>query len=171
MKINISKDYQKYALEIDIKRHEAKALSFRNKSLFNNVSIPNESTGIPNEYMPHYIGVLGEIAWSIATGENIDTNIYPVRDNGEDFNGVEIKTITYKGLGEPELKITKKEFFERKSPRIYVLTRIDITSNNAEVEILGKIEKREFDRLKVEKQYGKNKPINYIVPLSLMTKI
>lgn len=167
MKINISKDYQKYALEIAIKRHEAKAISFRNSRIL----IKDKNTGIPNEYMPHYIGAIGEIAWSIATGENIDTNIYPVRDNGEDFNGVEIKTITYKGLGEPELKITKKEFSERKPPNIYVLTRIDVTSDNVEVEILGKIEKKEFDKLKVEKQYGKNKPINYIVPLSLMTKI
>jgi hypothetical protein len=167
MKIKIPQQKQKMAMEVAILRHEAKNQSFRNSSILTK----DKDTGIPNEYMPHYIGALGEIAWSILTGENIDREIYPVRDGGQDFSGIEIKTITYFGNGEPELKITKKEYSERKPPNLYVLARTNIKSYEPEVEILGKITRNEFDRLKIEKQYGINKPVNYILPLSKMEKL
>ena len=89
--------------------------------------------------------------------QEIDKNIYPVRDPGEDFPNVEVKAITYTGKGEPELKIKKTEY-EARDPSLYVLVRINkeqLRLNNT-VEILGTISKKSFDQFKIEKQYETN---------------
>lgn len=173
MKIQLNKIQVQKAMELAKKRHDAKDISFRNKdvAVFTNEKkkLLAKKTKTKSEYMAHYIGILGEFGWAVANNLRVDENIYPVRDSGEDFKGVEIKTITYFGPGEPELKITQKEYNQRKKPKIYVLARIAVDRD--EVEILGKITRSNFDRFKVEKQYGKNLPMNYIVPLSLMEKL
>lgn len=173
MKIKFTKEQIKFALDLAKKRHDAKHISFRNKDVaeFNNSNKLNLSSklNVDNQYMSHYIGIMGEMAWAIANNQQIDENIYSVRDSGQDFDGIEIKTITYFGKGEPELKITKKEYERRKPPKVYVLARISIIRN--EVELLGKITRENFDATKVTKQYGPNKPVNYVVPASKMEKI
>lgn len=173
MKIQLNKDQVEKAMELAKKRHDAKDISFRNKdvAVFENEKkkLLAKKTKTKSEYMSHYIGILGEFGWAIANNLKVDENIYAVRDSGEDFDGVEIKTITYFGTGEPELKITQKEYFRRKKPKVYVLARISIDRD--EIEILGKITRNNFDKLKIEKQYGRNLPKNYVVPLSLMEKL
>lgn len=171
MKIELS-DYQvDYAMKIAKQRHDAKHESFRNKTRYfnSNNSILSNRLKIKPEYMPHYVGVLGELGWAIMNNLEVNETIYSVRDPGEDFKGVEVKTITYFGNQEPELKITQKEYQSRKKPKLYVLTRVSIDRN--EIEILGKITRENFDKLKVEKQYGEKLPKNYVVPLSLMEKV
>ena len=119
--------------------------------------------------MAHFLGVIGELGYSLATGETIDENIYSVRDDGQDFEGVEVKTITYMGSGEPELKITVKEYEQRKPPKLYVLTRFNLKNND--VEVLGRITRPQFDKVKIKKKYGARLPMNYIIPLSKMEKM
>ena len=124
---------------------------------------------VDKQYMPHFLGLVGEYAWSKYSGEPVDEEIYSVRDGGEDFKGIEVKTITYTGKGEPELKITQKEYEARKKPKKYVLVRFDI--KNQEVEILGTITRYMFDKKKKKKKYGRYLPNNYVVPVSEMRKL
>ena len=166
MKIIFNKEQLKKAIEIAVARHEAKDKSFRTKDIYFNKE--KNSLGIANEYMPHLIGVVGEMAWAILNNLNLDEGIYKVRDCGEDFDGVEIKTTTYFGYGEPELKIKQQEFY-KKTPNTYVLVRVN--PKNLDTEILGKITRKNFENLKVVKKYGENLPVNFVVPLSKMEKI
>lgn len=170
MNIKLSDKQCKYALKLAMNRHNAKDISFRNTNIDNFHNQAKEDLSaqfkVDYQYMPHFIGVVGELAWSLFTGEKIDENIYPVRDNGYDFKNVEVKTITYNGPGEPELKIPVAEYEKRTPPACYVLTKLDF--NKMEVSILGTITRENFDSLKKRKRYGDYKPYNYVVPLCVM---
>ena len=173
MKFKLTKKQLNYALSLAIQRHDAKHASFRNKDTDR---FMNESKGslsdkfsVDKQYMAHFLGVIGELGYSLVTGESVDENIYSVRDDGQDFDGVEVKTITYMGSGEPELKITEKEYDKRNQPELYVLTRFNLKNN--EIDVLGKITREEFDQKKARKRYGARLPQNYIVPLSHMDKL
>ena len=170
MKFKLTKKQLNYALSLAMQRHDAKHTSFRNKDTdrFMNESKGSlsEKFSVDKQYMAHFLGVIGELGYSLVTGEPVDENIYSVRDDGQDFDGVEVKTITYMGSGEPELKITVKEYDQRKPPELYVLTRFNLKNN--EIDVLGKITRGEFDQRKVKKRYGARLPQNYIVPLSHM---
>lgn len=172
MKIKLSDSELNYIYNLAKKRHDAKHESFRNSSQI----IPEAKKDafksiydIDQEYMPHFLGLVGEYAWSKYSGEPLDEEIYSVRDNGEDFKGIEVKTITYIGKGEPELKITVKEYQSRKAPEQYVLCRFDM--QNSQIEILGDITRENFDKEKKEKKYGRFLPKNFVVPLSKMRKL
>jgi len=154
-----------FAVDLAKKRHEAKSMAFRNSNIYMR---EKSSYTLEKEYMPHFVGIIGELAWSIYSGNIIDERIYKVRDNGEDFSGVEVKTITYFGDGEPELKIKQDEFF-KKSPDTYVLVRYD--ESKKEAEILGSISRDKFDKLKKSKRYGKYNPNNFVVPASLLDRV
>ena len=163
MKISLNKKQIKKAIELAMKRHDSKNKSFRSKGTLINIDEKNFKD-LEKQYLPHLIGVIGEMAWSIATGQSMDESIYSVRDLGEDFKDTEIKTITYFGDGEPELKIKVSEY-EKKIPKLYVLIRFDMKKT---VEILGTITRESFDLVKKKKKYGAGKPMNYIVPISKM---
>ena len=173
MKCKLTNKQIKYALELAVRRHDAKHTSFRNKDTQrflneNKVKLSKEVKA-DFQYMAHFLGVIGELGYSLATGEPVDEEIYSVRDSGQDFDGVEVKTITYMGKGEPELKITLKEYEQRTPPDLYVLTRFNL--NNNEVEVIGTITRKHFDKVKVKKRYGARLPMNYIVPASKMTPL
>ncbi len=72
------------------------------------------------------------------------------------------------GAGEPELKITVKEYEQRTPPELYVLTRFNLKKH--EVEVLGQISREKFDLFKKKKRYGSSLPMNYIVAASEMDK-
>ena len=173
MKFKLTKKQLNYALDLAMRRHDAKHKSFRNKDTErfrnDNKSRMSEKFKVDFQYMAHFLGVIGELGWSLATGEAVDENIYAVRDDGQDFEGIEVKTITYMGAGEPELKIPVYEYDKRQPPKVYVLTRFN--SNISEVDVLGKITRKDFDKCKKKKQYGIGKPLNYIVPLSKMDEV
>jgi hypothetical protein len=173
MDIQLNEKELNYALDLAIKRHDAKHISFRNKDTerFANTTKTNIAgkMNVDKQYMAHFLGVLGELGWAMATGDVIDSNIYSVRDGGEDFSGIEVKTITYAGNGEPELKIPVEEYETRKPPKMYVLTRFNSDKNI--IQVLGKITRENFDRVKTKRRYAVRKPMNYIVPLSKMEKL
>ena len=166
MKIKFNQEQIKKAVDTAIARHEAKNISFRNKSIY----FPEKRNefGIPNEYAPHLIGVLGEMAWATVKGIPIDEKIYKVRDKGEDFKGVEIKTVTYFGKGEPELKVKVQEF-NKKHPSVYVLMRVD--PNTLEVELLGKITREKFNAIKIRKKYGEKQTPGPTTLLNILLRI
>jgi len=168
MFINFSKDELNYAINLGTKRHSAKDISFRNSG---RIKIQSDVVieSVDPQYYPHIIGVFGEMAYSKLIDEPIDTNIYAVRDSGEDFAGTEVKTITYFGSGEPELKIPHKEYKAR-NVQTYVLARID-KKDLAKIELLGRISRNEFEKKRVSKQYGPNYPENWVVPLSEMERL
>ena len=160
MIIKLTKKEVSFAKKLAKKRHNAKNTFIRNRGI-----LMKEGS----VYDPHTIGLIGEMAYAKFTGEKIDEEIYAVRDKGQDFNKVEVKTITYFGDGEPELKIKQKEF-ETKNPEVYVLARVN-KSKLSSVELLGKISRENFDKNKIAKRYGRFNPDNWIVPLSLMEKL
>jgi len=145
------------------KRHNAKDSSFRHKHcLVKNA----KSTAVPHE-----IGILGEEAYGRYVGLDIDREIYDVRDDGSDFEGIEVKTVTYFGSGEPELKVPVKDWDgKHKDIKKFVLARISL-KDYKRVELLGEITRDQFNKLKKEKVYGPNKPLNYIVPASALETI
>jgi len=172
MKFKLSKKQLNYALDLAKKRHDAKHESFRNKDVARFMNNSKESLSeefrVDKQYMAHFLGVIGELGYALATDQSVDEEIYSVRDSGQDFEGVEVKTITYMGAGEPELKITVKEYDQRTPPELYVLTRFNLKKD--EVEVLGQITREKFDLLKQKKKYGSSLPMNYIVPASVMNK-
>ena len=145
------------------KRHNPKDSSFRHKyCLVKNA----KSTSVPHE-----IGILGEEAYGRCVGLGIDREIYDVRDDGSDFEGIEVKTVTYFGSGEPELKIPVKDWTgKHKDIKKFVLARISLRDYKR-VELLGEITRDQLDKAKKEKKYGPNKPLNYVVPASELTPI
>lgn len=160
MKIELTKEQINYCVDLGTRRHQAKHPSFRNNSF--SISEGKGVQGIEKQYLPHIIGVVGELAWSLYTGEPVDEKIYAVRDDGQDFKGVEVKTVTYQGDGEPELKVPVKDW-ESKTPSTYVLAKFDMDRT---VEILGSISRKRFDEIKKQKKYGRYLPLNYVVKMS-----
>jgi hypothetical protein len=169
--IELTNDQVSECVSLGTSRHAAKHSSFRNKNRWN--SRKTSKVGrhkIAAEFEPHILGVLGEMAWSLHSSQELDRNIYEVRDDGEDFPSLEVKTLTYFGKGEPELKIPVTEFVERDKVKIYVLARVDL-KRPEEVELLGQIDRAVFNILKTKKKYGQHLPTNYIVKLSEMELI
>ena len=153
-----------YLKDLAKKRHYAKHPSFRDSSAITS----------HKNFEPHFLGILGEYAWGKYTNQSIDTFIYDVRDFGEDFKNTEVKAITYEGRGEPELKIPKEEFQSRTSVLLYVLVKIKKDFNQSiipnEIQILGTISRKDFEKSKISKQYREGYPENFIVPLSKMNQ-
>jgi len=173
--INISDKEISYILNLAKKRHDAKPNSIKNTGILID---RNKFNPIEN-YLPHFIGLLGEYAWAKHTNQNIDEDIYLIRD-AEDFNGEEVKTITYYGDGQPELKVKVQEY-KTKKPNKYILARTDRNKilkilhadlhKSLQIELLGQISREDFDQKKTQKQYGPNNPLNYVVSLSNMNTI
>jgi len=145
------------------KRHNAKDSSFRHKYCM--------VRGAETTAVPHEIGILGEAAYGKCIGEDIDREIYEVRDDGSDFKDTEVKTVTYFGHGEPELKVPEKDWLgKHKDIKKFILTRIN-PKDYSKVELLGQITREQFDKLKKRKVYGPNKPLNYVVRASQLSPI
>ena len=159
--IRIEEDELAKIYSLAKQRHNAKDKSFRDTGIL----IPNPKS----VYAPHTIGLLGEFAWGKHTHQLVDSAIYEVRDEGEDFKDTEVKTLTYFGKGDPELKIKKQEFLS-KHPSLYVLTRVD-KKNLTKVELLGTISREDFAKKKREKRYSSNNPLNYVVSLADMNAV
>ena len=169
MKILLNDRQIEFARELAKRRHEAKNIRFKNSGILTDT---NKTTLVEKyiydkNHKPHFLGLLGEISYALVTDQKIDTAIYSVRDRGFDVGNVEIKTSTWRG-NDIELKI-KKEEFETKCPEKYVLVRVSENSFHI-VELVGEINRGDFDRWKRMKQYGPNNPINYIVGVDRLTQ-
>lgn len=173
MLINLTAAELRDCIDLAQQRHDAKHASFRNRDTAEFANPAKEALSghkkinIPQEYMAHFIGLLGEAAYAKHTEQEVDRAIYAVRDGGEDFPSLEVKAITYRGKGEPELKIPVQEFAKRNSVETYVLARVDI-ENPHKVELLGYISRSDFEKLARVKKYGRYKPTNMVVGASQM---
>lgn len=144
------------------KRHYAKDASFRNNTQWHEGSARS---------MAHEIGILGEAAYGKCAGLEIDRNIYEVRDDGMDFKDIEVKTVTYFGAGEPELKIPAEEWTgKHKDVKKFVLARLN-PKDYTRVEVLGEISREQFDRIKTKKIYRPDGPLNYIAKASQLSPV
>lgn len=168
--INFTDKEIDWAIDMGQQRHGAKHTSFREKTRMGNVSKVFGGS--------HILGVLGELAYEKHTGIQMDRNIYSVRDQGYDFKTsknsgnnfkIDIKTITYNGEGEKELKVKVSEY-TKKIPDEYVLIYID-KDNLKEATILGCISRSDFEKNKKEKQYRSDYPSTYYVGESLLCPI
>ena len=173
MLIKLTEAELRDCIELSQQRHDAKHTSFRNRDTkeFANEAkaslASHEKISVPTEYMAHFIGLLGEMAYAKHTNQEIDRAIYAVRDGGEDFPSLEVKTITYRGKGEPELKIPVGEFAARDTVETYVLARANIDDPH-QVELLGYISRSNFEKAARVKKYGRYKPTNMVVGASQM---
>jgi len=158
--ITLNKKELKSLNDLSIKRHYSKDSKFRDSGIL--IKDPKEVS------LPHLIGLIGEYAWGKYINDSVDKKIYEVRDDGQDFEGTEVKTITFLGPN-PELKIKTSEF-NSKTPNKYVLCRVD-KNNLSKVDILGEISRNDFNERKSIKKYGINNPENYIVGLKEMKSI
>tara|TARA_R110000824_G_scaffold16999_2_gene69599 strand:- start:151 stop:684 length:534 start_codon:yes stop_codon:yes gene_type:complete len=168
--INFTDKEVAWAIDMGQQRHGAKHNSFREKSRMGSISKVFGGS--------HILGVLGELAYEKYTGIEMDRNIYSVRDRGYDFKTsknsdknfkIDIKTITYNGEGEKELKIKVSEY-AKNIPDEYVLIYID-KDNLKEATILGCISRSNFEKNKKEKQYRRDYPSNYYVGESSLRAI
>ena len=173
MQVELTDEEFADALDLAQQRHDAKSKSFRNRGAkpFRNEAKAKLASrfGVDPQYMAHFLGVLGEMAWAKVSGDDIDREIYSVRDSGQDFDGVEVKMVTYAGVDEPELKITAKELLERTPPKMYVLCQLVADSNK--INVLGTISREDFEAKAKYKRYGRYLPDNYVVPESQMDPV
>lgn len=169
MKFILTDNEIEFAREFARKRHEAKNIFIKNTGILTNIYKKTlvEEYIYHKSHKPHFLGLLGEIAYAKFVGKKIDTNIYKIRDMGFDVDNVEIKTSTWKGSN-IELKIKKNEF-ESKYPLKYVLVRVDENIFNI-VELIGEISRDDFNKFKTLKQYKLNNPINYVVGVNHLTR-
>jgi hypothetical protein len=162
MKIKFTDEQLLYARELAYKRHEAKHPSFKNKRRlgdFEKKTKVDQFVKHPT-HKAHFLGILGEMAYASLVNGSIDENIYKIRDTGFDVDDVEVKAST-RLSDDIELKVEKKHY-ETKFPKKYVLVRIDENAFRT-VEVIGEIEREDFNKCKKVKQYRPNYPINYIV--------
>lgn len=169
LKVVLNDNQIEFARELAKRRHEAKNISFKNSGILTdtNKATPVEEYIYDKRHKPHFLGLLGEMAYALTTGQKVDTNIYSVRDRGFDVGDVEVKTSTWNGPT-IELKIKQKEF-ETKHPSKYVLARASETEFNI-IELIGQITREDFDRYKIAKQYKPTNPVNYIVGTQHLTQ-
>ena len=166
-------------ISFGIKRHKAKDKSFRNKDIhrFKNKTRTKiaKKLGLGEQFIAHIEGVWGEEIYSEFSGQPIDTTIYAVRDDGEDFRGVEVKMNLFGGE-DLMLRITKTEYKQRKKPLVYVLTHIlldeiltkDFSKESINGYIIGAITAEDFDQKKTTWNGGRNLPDNWVVKESQM---
>ena len=168
MKILLNDRQIEFARELAKRRHEAKDKSFKNSGILTDTKKKTlvEEYIYDRSHKPHFLGLLGEIAYAAMVGKKIDTVIYSVRDRGFDVGNAEIKTSTWHG-NDIELKIKQKEF-HTKHPDNYVLVRVN-EHYFTRVELIGQIKREDFDKYKTTKQYGPNNPINYVVGVDRLT--
>jgi hypothetical protein len=114
--------------------------------------------------MTHQLSIAGELAVSTLCGLPMDEGLYEWGDHGFDHvdsqgRTYETKASTYQGRG-IELKVPVDEW-DRKVADYYILVRVTADLRNA--ELVGWISRKRFDRIKREKQYREDTPVNYIV--------
>lgn len=134
-------------------RNDAKPDSIRDKTTRGNHSSEEA----------HRIGIMAEIAYGDIVNEQIDTKIHPHGDS-VDFVVREVRASTWKGE-DIELKVKKSEYL-RKTPEVYILTRV--SEDLAYVEFIGCITREKFDKVKFIKNYGYGD--NYCVGVDQLTK-
>ena len=99
------------------------------------------------------LGILGEIAYGLMTGNPINTDVWNDKsDGGIDFpDGTDVKTISYQGP-DPELKMGKIPVSPKATK--LVLAVCNIKKNPNEVKLVGEISMDNFKIKASKRQYG-----------------
>jgi hypothetical protein len=107
------------------------------------------------DWWRHYIGALGELAYSIYIGKEIDTTTIGRGDDGTDFdNGVDVKSSDLNR--KPNLLLGINQFNKKYAKR-YVLAWVKIPT----VELIGYIDRDDVINKSTIKNFGYND--NYFV--------
>ena len=153
------------ALDLAAQRHEAKHVSVRDTGPRMTSKYETKLVDFIGDirYKPHFLGLLGEMAYAKATGGEINKEIY---NRGDDHTGdvgrVEVKTSTWMGP-DIDLKITQREVEDiENQPERYVLMKVN-ESNFSEVEFIGEISRGDFIEKATKKRYKPGYPMNYIL--------
>jgi len=155
MKIKLTPEQMQWCKDLAIKRSG----SMNHSETKNSINCFKTRDG----WHRHYVGALGELAYSIHSGKKIDTSIIGRGDDGTDFdNGVDVKTSSSKYR--PDLLIFKKQY-DRKIADSYVLAWLQLPT----VELIGSISRTKFDELKEIKNFGYGD--SYIVNKTHLNKI
>ena len=163
--IKLSEKEMLEALDLAAQRHEAKHVSVRDTGPRMTSKYETKLVDFIGDirYKPHFLGLLGEMAYAKATGGEINKEIY---NRGDDHTGdvgrVEVKTSTWMGP-DIDLKITQREVEDiENQPERYVLMKVN-ESNFSEVEFIGEISRGDFIKKATKKRYKPGYPMNYIL--------
>ena len=163
--IKLSEKELREALDLAAQRHEAKHVSVRDTGPRMTSKYETKLVDFIGDirYKPHFLGLLGEMAYAKATGGEINKEIY---NRGDDHTGdvgrVEVKTSTWMGP-DIDLKITQREVEDiENQPKRYALMKVN-ESNFSEVEFIGEISRDDFIKKATKKRYKPGDPITYIL--------
>ena len=95
----------------------------------------------------HLIGTLGEMGYAKHINSKVNLEVYQrgKGDNGSDFNGVQVKTVTWPH-GNKELKIQANDRC-LKNPSVKTIALMHVTlSNRSDVYLVGTVSKEAFLR-------------------------
>lgn len=124
------------------KRVRKKPLAIRyNSSGYHRVKKGDDPDKAARWY-PHFIGLLGEVAYGSLMSLRVNDDVRKTGDEA-DFGETEIKTRCCKDRN-PLLMVNKREF-DKKSPKEYILVRLEPDYSHA--ELLGKITKDSFGKM------------------------
>lgn len=119
----------------------------------------------------HYIGVIGELAYSWFSKQPVDVKTIGRGDDGTDFpSGVQVKA---SDLGhEPALMFLKTQW-QRKQAKVYVLAWVQLTTPVKRVSLLGWLTREDIELLCELKDYGKGETMvvdaKHLKPVETMT--
>lgn len=103
-----------------------------------------------------FAGKIGEIAYSKHCGKPYNFEFYPLKgDGGMDFEGVQVKTVTWKGANK-QLKVGCKSLY---NPRVnkFVLMFFDPASGGFEASMVGVASKETLLKKGFKKEYYNKK--------------
>ena len=132
MRIQITQNERDLARKVAQWRVEAKDKKIRYNSAGYHAN--------PDIAYPHYVGLLGEIAFSKAWDVEVDLSALPGGDH-IDFGAVEVKTRLNKG----DIMVKCRDW-DRKVPKYYVL--IWLSKDETYAEVAGVISREDFDKKK-----------------------
>ena len=163
--INLSNEELYEALDLATKRHESKHVSFRDSGPKMTKKYKTKLVDFIGDvrYKPHFLGLLGEIAYAKFVGGKVNKEIYSGGDNHKgDVGRVEVKTSTWFGPN-IELKITEREVDKiENQPEKYALMRVN-EEIFWKIEFVGEINRKDFIKKAIKKKYKPEYPMNYIL--------
>jgi len=129
----------------------AKDLGFKRSASMNHATTKNSFNPFKNKpnWHRHYVGALGELAYSIYSGEEVDVTTIGRGDEGYDFNNkTDVKS---SDLDRKPNLILGVNNFNRKYAERYVLAWIKLP----EIELLGYITRQEIIDKNNIRNFGK----------------
>ena len=141
-----------------------KDLAMKRSGSMNHADTKNSSNFFKSKpaWWRHYIGVIGELAYSIHTGEKVGVLTIGKGDSGYDFKyGVDVKCSNSKQR--PDLLLNANQF-KRKKANHYVLAWVQENT----VELIGHIKRTKATELKEIKDFGNGE--TYVINKKYLTK-